>query len=78
MCVCARTKSKLSWSFLLFPCCCLGMRANEKGEMWGKQGHMLRETGRKTAIKRLIKNVWIDMLKVRRKESAQAGCDVML
>lgn len=38
------------------------------GGVWGKQGHMLRETGRKAAIKRLIKNVWIDMLEVEEGE----------
>lgn len=30
----------------------------------GKQGHMLRGTGGKAAIKRLIKNVRMDLVKV--------------
>lgn len=41
--------------------------------MWGKQGHMLRERRSKTAIKRLIKNVRIDMLEVEVRRRGRGG-----
>ena len=48
--------------------------------MWGKQGHMLRERRMKMAIKRLIKNMRMDMLEVevRRRRRRRNNCDVTL